>query len=66
VAAVHIGLTTTRQATLQLDPIAVAPSNIQALVRARPHPLPPHVIADDRNAHREFVATLGKDVVLAL
>jgi DNA polymerase-3 subunit epsilon len=53
-SAVYVELTTTRQAALPLDPIAAEPSNI---VRARPDPLPPHVTADDRNAHRAFVAT---------
>jgi DNA polymerase III subunit epsilon len=62
-AAVYVELTTTRQASLQLDPIAAGPSNIQTLVRVRPQPLPPRVTADDRNAHRAFVATLGSDAV---
>ena len=38
-------------------------SNIQAIVRVRPAPLPPRVTVDDRNAHRAFVATLGNDAV---
>jgi DNA polymerase-3 subunit epsilon len=62
-AAVYVELTTTRQAALQLDPIARATSNIQTIVRARPNPLPPRVTADDRNAHRAFVRTLGSDAV---
>jgi DNA polymerase III subunit epsilon len=62
-AAVYVELTTTRQAALQLEPITLAPSNIQALVRARPQPLPPRVTADDRNAHLAFVQTLGADGV---
>ena len=44
-AAVYVELTTTRQAALALDPIARTPSNVQALVRARPRPLPPRVTA---------------------
>jgi DNA polymerase-3 subunit epsilon len=56
-------LTTTRQAALQLESIRLEPSNIRTIVRARPNPLPPRVTADDRNAHREFVETLGKDAV---
>jgi DNA polymerase-3 subunit epsilon len=51
-AAVYAEPTTTRQATLQLDPITQAPSNIQAIVRTRPNALPSRVSADDRNAHR--------------
>jgi DNA polymerase-3 subunit epsilon len=62
-AAVYVELTTTRQAALQLEPLAAGTSNIRTIVRARPRPLPPRVTADDRNAHREFVATLGKDSV---
>jgi DNA polymerase III subunit epsilon len=54
-AAVYVELTTTRQAALELEPIAGAPSNIQAFVRARPCPLPPRVTEDDRAAHRPFV-----------
>jgi DNA polymerase III subunit epsilon len=62
-AAVYVELTTTRQAALQLAPIAPAPSNIQAIVRARPAPLPLRVTADDRNAHRAFVQTLGSGAI---
>jgi DNA polymerase III subunit epsilon len=62
-AAVYVELTTTRQAALQLDTIAVSPSNIQTIVRVRPRPLPPRVTAEDRTAHRAFVATLGSDAV---
>jgi DNA polymerase III subunit epsilon len=49
-AAVYVELTTTRQSALQLDPVAAGPSNIQAIVRTRPVPLPPRVTPDDRNA----------------
>jgi hypothetical protein len=48
---------------MQLDPLALAPSNIQAIIRARPDPLPPRVTAEDRTAHREFVRTLGSNAV---
>jgi len=58
-AAVYVELICDRQSALQLDPIARAPSNIQAIVRARPKPLPPRVTTDGRNPHRAFVATLG-------
>jgi DNA polymerase III subunit epsilon len=60
-AAVYVELTTTRQATLQLDPIKSAPASFRAIVRARPRRLPPRLTADDRNAHREFVQTQGSD-----
>jgi DNA polymerase III subunit epsilon len=62
-AAVYVELITTHQAALQLEPITLAPANVRALVRVRPLPLPPRVTADDRNAHREFVQTLGSDAV---
>jgi hypothetical protein len=56
-------LTCDRQSALQLDPISSAPSNVRAIVRVRPQPLPPRVTADARNAYREFVETLGKDAI---
>ena len=62
-AAVYVELTTTRQAALQLESIRLEPSNIKTIVRARPNPLPQRVSADDRNAHRAFVRTLGSDAV---
>jgi len=37
-AAVYVDLTTTRQAALQLEPLALAPSNIHAIVIVRPLP----------------------------
>jgi hypothetical protein len=54
---------TTLQAALQLDPVALARVIQLAIVRVRPKPLPPRVTADDRNAHREFVRSLGSDPV---
>jgi DNA polymerase-3 subunit epsilon len=57
-AAVYVELTTTRPAAVQLEQIMRAPSNVQAIVRARPLPLP-RVTADDHDANRAFVATLG-------
>ena len=52
--------TPTRQAALELDPVAAGTSNIQAIVRARAKPLPQRVTADDRDARREFVRTLDR------
>jgi DNA polymerase III subunit epsilon len=62
-AAVYVELTTTRQSALQHEPITLAPSNIQAIVRVRRHPLPPRVSVDDRAAHRSFVRTLGSEAI---
>jgi DNA polymerase III subunit epsilon len=62
-AAVYVEPTTTRQAALQLDPIVAGTSNIRALIRVRPHRLPTRVTADDRNAHRAFVRTLGSEAI---
>jgi hypothetical protein len=39
---------------LQLEPLALTPSNIHPIVRTRPQPLSPRVTADDRNARRAF------------
>jgi DNA polymerase III subunit epsilon len=64
-AAVYVELTTTRQSALQLEPITRAPSNIRALVRVRPRPLPRRVTADDRAAHRAFVQTPGDSAIWA-
>jgi hypothetical protein len=47
----------------QLNPLASGTSNIQAIVKVRPYPLPLRVTADDRTAHREFVRTLGSDAI---
>jgi DNA polymerase-3 subunit epsilon len=62
-AAVYVELTTTRQSALQ--PTTRAPSNIQAIVRVRPQPLPPRVTTANRNAHRAFAQTLGSESDLA-
>jgi DNA polymerase-3 subunit epsilon len=62
-AAVYVELTTTRQAALQLGSTASGPSNIRAIVRVRPRPLPRRVTADDRTAHWAFVCTLASDAV---
>jgi DNA polymerase III subunit epsilon len=62
-AAVYVELTTTRQAALQLEPLAQATSNIRAFVRVRPRPLPARVTKEDRNAHRAFARTLGNEAV---
>jgi DNA polymerase III subunit epsilon len=62
-AAVYVEVVSDRQAALQLDPIRLEPANIRPLIRVRPDPLPPRVTADDRTAHRAFVATLGSGAV---
>jgi DNA polymerase III subunit epsilon len=62
-AAVYVELTCDRQAALQLDPIKSATTSVHVIVRTRPQPLPPRVTAEDRNAHRAFVATLGRKAV---
>jgi DNA polymerase III subunit epsilon len=62
-AAVYVELAATRQATLELGSIRPEPSNIKAIVRVRPNLLLPRVTADDRNAHRAFVDTLGAEAI---
>jgi DNA polymerase III subunit epsilon len=44
-AAVYIELTTTRQAALQLEPLALSPSIVPAVAHVRPRPLPARVTA---------------------
>jgi DNA polymerase III subunit epsilon len=56
--AVYVELTTTRQAALQLEQLALAPVIQLPIAKARLKPLPPRVTADNRNAHRAFVQTL--------
>jgi DNA polymerase III subunit epsilon len=60
-ATVYVELTTTRQAALQLEAINTTPAGVHTIVSARP--VPPRVTADDRDAHRAFVATLGSEAV---
>jgi DNA polymerase III subunit epsilon len=62
-AAVHMELTTTRQTALQLEQIKTAQVIQLPIAKRRPQSLAPRVTADDRNAHREFVRTLGSDAV---
>jgi DNA polymerase III subunit epsilon len=62
-AAVYVKVTTIRQAALQLEPIATAKVMQLPIPKRRAQPLPPRVTANDRNAHREFVCTLGNDAV---
>ena len=62
-AAVYVELTTTRPAALRLDPIKSAPASVRTILRARPQPLRPRMTADDRNAHCEFVRTLGSGAI---
>jgi DNA polymerase III subunit epsilon len=62
-AAVYIELTTTRQAALQLEPLARSPSIVPAVAHVRPRPLPARVTADDRAAHRALVRSLGNEAV---
>jgi DNA polymerase-3 subunit epsilon len=62
-AAVYVELTTTRQAALHFEAIKSAPASVHASVRMRPQPSPPRVTAEDRNAHRAFVKTLGSEAV---
>jgi DNA polymerase III subunit epsilon len=64
-AAVYVELTTTRQASLQLESIVhhVDKRTLSGRIRTRCQPLPPRVTADDRNAQRAFVQTLGADAI---
>jgi DNA polymerase-3 subunit epsilon len=65
-AEVYLELIGGRQATLGLAEIAVQGAIAQggvALVRERPAPLAARLSDADREAHRDFVATLGEDAV---
>jgi DNA polymerase III subunit epsilon len=62
-AAVYVELTTTRQASLQLEPIATAKVMQLPIAKRRAQPLPPRVTANDRNAHQTFVRTVGSTAI---
>jgi DNA polymerase III subunit epsilon len=62
-AAVYVELISDRQAAMQFEPLVSGTSNVRAIVRVRPKPLPPRVTTEDRNAHSEFVRTLGSNAV---
>jgi DNA polymerase III subunit epsilon len=62
-AVVYVELTAARQAALQLEPITLAPVIQLAIAKVRRRPLPPRVSAEDRNARREFVHTLGSTAI---
>ena len=65
-AEVYVELIGARQARLGLAEAASAPSGSggsRTLVRQRPQPLPPRITADERAAHRQFIATLGDDAL---
>ena len=65
-AEVYVELIGARQARLGLAEAANAPSGSggsRALVRQRPQPLASRITADERAAHRQFIATLGDDAL---
>jgi DNA polymerase III subunit epsilon len=65
-AEVYLELIGARQALLGLADVApdkVDTRGANAIVRARPQPLTPHLSAAERTMHREFVATLGSNSV---
>jgi DNA polymerase-3 subunit epsilon len=65
-AEVYVELIGARQANLGLAATDFGANEIRVsaiLVRARPQPLPPRVGAEERDAHRAFIATLGEAAV---
>jgi DNA polymerase-3 subunit epsilon len=62
-AEVYVELIGARQANLGLAAIDAGAGEARVtaiLVRSRPQPLPPRLAADELDAHREFIATLGE------
>jgi len=61
-AEVYVELTGKRQARLSLvdEPINIGQQGIITVVRVRPAPLAARISAEEREAHRAFVATLGE------
>ena len=65
-AEVYVELIGARQANLGLATVvtgSVETRTVSATMRTRPMPLPPRVTAEDRVAHRAFVATLSDDAI---
>ena len=64
-AEVYVELIGARQAQLILSqvPVITRPFGEPIIVRARPVPLLPRVSAAERDAHRQFVATLGDNAI---
>ena len=66
-AEVYIELIGARQANLGLATVAVVGEGVTRTpgiaIRARPEPLAPRVSAEEREAHRAFIATLGETAV---
>lgn len=64
-AEVYIELIGARQATLGLAhaSVAAAQAGAQSAIRTRPESLASRLTDGDRNAHREFVASLGENAV---
>ncbi len=64
-AEVYVELIGARQAQLVLSQASTSgqPVGEAIIVRARPAPLPPAITAEERAAHRAFVATLGENVI---
>jgi len=64
-AEVYVELIGARQATLVLSQAAtsVVAAGAAIIVRERPQPLAPRLSAEERDAHRAFVATLGDSAI---
>jgi DNA polymerase-3 subunit epsilon len=65
-AEVYVELIGARQTSLSLaaDSIGLGDTRVTAIViRTRPEPLPPRLIAAELDAHRAFVATLGEAAI---
>jgi DNA polymerase-3 subunit epsilon len=65
-AEVYVELIGARQANLGLATVvtgSVETRTVSATLRTRPMPLAPRVTAEERAAHRTFVATLGADAI---
>lgn len=65
-ADVYVELIGARQTTMSFGGNGRRQTHIQAVVQARPNPLPARLSNEEKSAHADFVETLGEDALWSL